>query len=154
MFRKCNNILSKGDLDIGRTRLVERHIKLIITEMREQPQEMLNAGVIMNSESPFSSNVVIVQKKDGTIRFCVDYRRLNNRTIKDAYAIPRIEDMLHLLAGSKYFSKLDLPSGYWQVEVIEDGKAKTAFKVGTLVFFSSLTGRPSVFVTRRKRSRG
>ena len=106
----------KGDLDIGHTRLVEHIIKLnneepfkdphrrippgIITEVREHLQEMLNAGVTRNSESPFSSNVVIVREKDGTIRFCVDYRKLNNCTIKDAYAIPWIEDTLHLLARS------------------------------------------------------
>ena len=151
MFRKWNNIFSKGDLDIGHTRLVDHNLKLnkeepfkdphrrippgIITEVRENIQEMLNAGDIRNSECPFSSNVVIVRGKDGTICFCVDYRKLNNRTIKDAYAITRIEDTLHLLAGSKYFSKLDLRSGYWQVEVNEDDKPKTALKVGTLVFF-------------------
>ena len=89
MFRKWNNIFSKGDLDIGCTKLVEHHIKLekeepfkdphrritpgIMTEVREHVQEILNAGVIGNSKSPFSSNVVIVLKKDGTIRVCVDY---------------------------------------------------------------------------------
>ena len=176
LFRKWNSIFSKGDLGIGRTKLVENHIKLnneepfkdphrrippgIITEVREHLQEMLNAGVIRNSESPFSSNVVIVRKKDGTIRFCVDYRKLNNRTIKDAYAIPRIEDSLHLLAGSKYFSKLDLRSGYWQVEVKEEDKAKTAFKVGTLGFFEfnrmpfGLCNTPATFQRLMERSMG
>ena len=96
---------------------------------------MKNAGAIRASESPYSSNVVIVRKKDGTIRFCVDFRKLNGRTINDVYAIPRVEDSLHLLAGSKYFSKLDLRSGYWQVELEEDDKCKTAFQVGTLGFF-------------------
>ena len=122
MFSKWNSVFSKGDMDIGHTNLVEHHIKLdkeepfkdphrrippgLISEVREHLQKMLDAGVIRNSESPFSSNVVIVRKKDGTIRLCVDFRKLNNRTIKDTYAIPRIEDSLHLLAGSKYFSKL------------------------------------------------
>ena len=96
---------------------------------------MLDAGAIRNSASPYSSNVVIVRKKDGSIHFCVDFRKLNSRTIQDAYAIPRIEDSLHLLAGAKYFSKLDLRSGYWQVKVAEEDKCKTAFQAGTLGFF-------------------
>ncbi len=95
-------------------------------------KEMLKAGAIRDSDSPYSSNVVLVRKKDGTLRFCVDFRKLNNRTVKDAYAIPRVEDTLHLLAGSKYFSKLDLRSGYWQVGMKESDKKKTAFQVGTL----------------------
>ena len=94
---------------------------------------MLEAGAIRNSESPYSSNVVIVQKKDGSVHFCVDFRKLNNRTIQDAYAIPRIEDSLHLSAGAKFFSKLDLRSGYWQVEVAEEDNYKTAFQVGTWI---------------------
>ena len=176
MFSKWNSVFSKGDMDIGHTNLVEHHIKLdkeepfkdphrrippgLISEVREHLQEMLDAGVIRNSESPFSSNVVIVRKKDGTIRLCVDFRKLNNRTIKDAYAIPRIEDSLHLLAGSKYFSKLDLRSGYWQVEVSEPDKPKTTFKVGTLGFFEfnrmpfGLTNAPATFQRLMERTMG
>ena len=78
---------------------------------------------------------MLVRKKDGSLLFCVDFRKLNNKTYKDAYAIPCVEDTLHLLAGAKYFSKLDLRSGYWQVEIKEEGKPKTAFQVGTLGFF-------------------
>ena len=96
---------------------------------------MLEAGAIRPSKSPYSSNVVIVRKKDGTKRFCVDFRKLNNKTIKDAYAIPRPEDTLHLLAGAKYFTKLDLRSGYWQVEIEEEDKVKTTFQVQTLGFY-------------------
>ena len=66
---------------------------------------MMAAGAIRPSHSPYSSNVVIVRKKDGTIRFCVDFRMLNSETVPDAYAIPRAEDRLHLLAGVKYFTK-------------------------------------------------
>ena len=84
---------------------------------------------------PFSSNVVIDRKKDGSIRFYIDYRKLNSRTRNDVQAIPRIDDTLHLLAGAKYFSKLDLKSGYWQVELKEEDKAKTAFQVGPLGFY-------------------
>ena len=106
----------------------------LFQEVHEHLQEMLNAGAIRPSKSPYSSNMVIVRKKDGTIRLCVDFQKLNNRTIKDAYAIPRTEETLHLLAGAKYFTKLDLRSGYWQVEIEED-KLKTAFQVGTLGFY-------------------
>ena len=104
-------------------------------EVREHLKEMLEIGVIRESTSPFSSNVVIVRKKDGTIRFCIDYRKLNQRTEKDAYPIPRIDDTLHSLAGSKYFSTLDLRSGYWLVELRETDKAKTSFQVGSLGFY-------------------
>jgi len=92
-------------------------------------------GAIRESRSPWSSNCVIVRKKNGTIRFCIDFRKLNERTKKDSYALPRIEDTLHLLSGSKYFSKLDLKAGYWQVELEEEDKEKTAFQVGGLGFY-------------------
>ena len=85
---------------------------VFIEEVREHLQEMMDVEAIRNSEWSYSSNVTIVPKKDGSIGFCVDSRKLNNSTIKDDYAIPCIEDSLHLLAGTKHFSKLDLRSGY------------------------------------------
>ena len=96
---------------------------------------MLEAKAIRPSKSPYSSNVVVVRKKDGTIRLCIDYRKLNLRTIGDAYPIPRIEDSLHLLVGSRYFTKLDLKAGYWLVELKEEDNDKTAFHVGNLGFY-------------------
>ena len=151
VLSRWDGILSKGSTDLGRTSLVEHKIELsdnhpfkephrrippaLIEEVKGHLQDMLKAEAIRESSSPYSSNVVIVRKKDVTIRFCVDYRRLNNRTIQDAYAIPRVEDSLHLLSGAKYFSKLDLRSGYWQVEICEDDKHKTAFQDGTLGFY-------------------
>ena len=87
--------------------------------------DMLTGGQIEASDSPWSSPVVLVTKKDGGTRFCVDYRQLNDATIKDAYPLPRIDDTLDMLAGKQWFSTLDLASGYWQVSLSKEARAKT-----------------------------
>ena len=89
--------------------------------------EMLTGGQIEPSDSPWSAPVVLVTKKDGRTRFCVDYRRLNLATVKDACPLPRIDDTLDMLAGKQWFSALDLASGYWQVSLSPDARCKTAF---------------------------
>ena len=96
-------------------------------EARDLLQGMLSKGVIKPSTSPWASPIVLVKKKDGSTRFCVDYRKVNNVTRKDAYPLPRVDDILDTLAGSQWFSTLDLISGYWQVEVKEEDREKTAF---------------------------
>ena len=88
---------------------------------------MLKAGVIEHSYSPWASPVVLVRKKDGEIRFCVDYRKVNDVTEKDVYPLPRIDDVLDQLNGARYFVKLDLYKWYWQVPVREEHVPKTAF---------------------------
>jgi hypothetical protein len=80
---------------------------------------MLDAGVIRESNSPYASPVVLVRKKDNSLRFCIDLRELNRRTIKDAYSLPRVDDTLDCLAGSTWLSSLDLRAGYLQVEIEE-----------------------------------
>ena len=82
---------------------------------------MLELGVIEPANGPWSSPMVLIKKKDGSVRFCVDYRRLNDVTVKDVYPLPRIDDVLDRLGGAKFFTMLDLYKGYWQV------RPKTAF---------------------------
>ena len=89
--------------------------------------EMLDADVIKRSRSPWSFPVVIVDKKDGSKRFCVDFRKLNQITKKNSYPLPLIDDILALLGKAKFFTSLDLKSGYWQVAMDEKDKEKTAF---------------------------
>ena len=96
--------------------------------------EMLTGGQIEASDSPWSSPVVLVTKKDGGTRFCVDYRQLNDATIKDAYPLPRIDDTLDMLAGKQWFLTLDLASGYWQVSLSQAARAKTAFATHSGLF--------------------
>lgn len=95
--------------------------------IREQDAEMLNSNVIEPSCSPWSSPVVLVKKKDNSIRFCIEYRKLNKITAKDVYPLPRVDDVLDSLPGSSFFSIIDLYKGYWQVPVEETDKEKTAF---------------------------
>jgi hypothetical protein len=93
-------------------------------------EEMLKQGVIESSQSPWASPVVLVKKKDGTKRFCVDYRKLNKVTKRDSYPLPRVDMTLDAIGGSSWFSTLDLKSGYWQVKMEERDKEKTAFTAG------------------------
>ena len=95
---------------------------------QEQLKEMLEQGIVRPSSSPWASPVVMVKKKDGTLRFCIDFRKLNAVTIKDAHPLPRIDDTLETLKGAKYFSTLDLKSGYWQVPIKEEHRLKTTFR--------------------------
>ena len=89
--------------------------------------DMLEQGVVQPSSSPWASPIVLVRKKGGGTRFCVDYRKLNQITKQDEFPLPRIDDTLNLLAGTHYFTTLDLASGYWQVAMDKASQEKTAF---------------------------
>ena len=151
LVQKFHMIFSKNDLDLGKTDMVKYKIRVTdetpfkeryrrippsqYEAVRKHLQEMLDIGAIRPSNSPWSSAVVLVKKKTGELRFCIDLRKLNQRTIKDAYSLPRIDETLERLKGSCIFSSLDLKSGYWQVELEEDSKPYTAFTLGPLGFF-------------------
>ena len=96
-------------------------------EIRTQLDEMESHNIIRESSSPYAAPVVMVPKKGGEMRFCIDYRQLNKATIKDRYPLPRIDDTIDALHGAPFFSTLDLFSGYWQIEIDETDKHKTAF---------------------------
>ncbi|CAH2216929.1 jg27676, partial [Pararge aegeria aegeria] len=96
-------------------------------QVRDMVQEMIESGIVRESSSPYASPVVLVKKKTGDKRLCVDYRALNRKTKKDHYPLPRIEDQLDLLAGNSLFISLDLASGYYQIPINENSRVKTAF---------------------------
>lgn len=121
----------KHTIDTGDSvpiRQAPRRLPLAKTEiMKEEVNRMLDAGVIIPSNSPWASPIVLVNKSDGSTRFCVDYRLLNEVTRKDAYPLPRIDECFDTLAGAKWFCTMDMASGFWQVEVAPYHRPKTAF---------------------------
>jgi transposase InsO family protein len=140
---KYSDVFSKNEYDLGRTAKVQHRIdtgdsKPVRQALRRQPLAMLRAideqletmqkqSIIEPCQSEWASNIVVVRKKDGSLRFCVDYRQLNDRTIKDAYPLPKIEECLDVLSGSSWFTSVDLRSGYHQVAMHPDDIHKTAF---------------------------
>ena len=104
-------------------------------DVKAHLQEMLDMGAIHKSHSPWASAVVLVWKKDGSLRFCIDLRKLKNWTIKDVYLLPHIDETLDSLQGSQWFSSLDLKLGYWQDEMDEESKPLTAFTMGPFGFY-------------------
>ena len=151
LMANYQDIFSKSDIDVGHSTSVKHRIDLydetpfkqrhrrippaMLDEVRDHIQQQLSAGIIRKSHSPYSSNIVLVRKKNGQLRICIDYRQLNSRTVKDNYALPRIDEILQSLSGNRYFSVLDMKSGYHQIEIDEQHKERTAFTVGPLGFF-------------------
>ena len=110
----------------------------LVEEVREHIQEMLDGGAIRPSNSPWCNAVVLVRKKDSTLRFCIDFRRLNDRTEKDSFPMPKMIDTMETMVGAKIFSTMDLKSGFWQVKMAEESRPYTAFTVGSLGVYEFL----------------
>lgn len=161
-----SEVFSHHALDFGCTNQVKHHITLHdetlfkqqarpinpqdIEAVRRHLRELLDAGVIRESTSPFPSPIVAVKKKNGDVRLCINYRKLNLQTIKDAYALLNLEESFTALTGSRWFSVLDLKSGYYQIKMDEADKPNTAF-VTPLGFWEfnrmsqGVTNAPSTF---------
>ena len=103
-------------------------------QVRQEIEEMLEAGMIEPSSSEWSSPIVLVKKKDGTLRICVNYRRLNSVSMSDAYPMPRIDDLIDQLEKARYITTLDLTKGYWQVPVAEEGTTQDCICHATWAF--------------------
>ena len=176
LLLQYRDIFSKGDFDIGQASAIKHRIDVtngvpfkqrhrhvppsMYEEVKNHLQQLLEKGIIKESSSPWSSGVVLVRKKNGKLRFCVDYRQLNQRTVKDSYALPRIEEITDNLKGSKYFTTLDMRSGFYQVEIEEEHKPLTAFTVGPLGFYQfermpfGLSNSPATFQRLMERAMG
>ncbi|GFW68698.1 hypothetical protein TNCV_530511 [Trichonephila clavipes] len=140
LFQEFEDVFSRNSSDIGHTTVtqhiidtadyppIKQHPRRLPFAKQEEVgtllREMQENDIIEPSSSPWASPIVLVRKKDGSTRFCVDYRKLNDVTKKDSYPLPRIDDTLDTLSGHKWFSTLDLKSGYWQVEIHPEDREK------------------------------
>ena len=154
MLMEHHNIFSLEQNEIGCTDTAEHVIELLDTEpfkerfrqiapplveeVREHIQEMLDGGTIHPSQSPWCNAVVLVRKKDGGLRFCIDFHRLNSQTKKDAYPLPRMQETMESMVGTRFFSTMDLKSGFWQVKMAKDSQQYTAFMVGSMGVYEFL----------------
>ena len=161
-----SDVFSQNDLDLGCFKDIQHRVKTVdeipVTEgLRRTPicfqdeerkvlENMLEMGVIQPSCSEWAAAPVLVRKKDGSVRYCIDYRKLNNKTVKDAFPIPLIDECIDQLADVAYFSTLDMSAGYWQLEIHPEDRHKTAFvtKYGLYEHVRmafGLTGSPATF---------
>ena len=167
LFREYAHIFALESSDIRHTSMVKHQIRLdnytpfkeryhripphLFDEVKNHLKEMIEVGAIHKSNSPWASAIVPVRKKDSSLRFCIDLCKLNARTIKEAYSLPRIDETLDCLGRATIFTSLDLRIGYWQVEMEEESKPLTAFTVGPLGFYEcervpfGLTNAPATF---------
>ena len=151
LLAKYHDIFSLDPMELGCTHLTKHTIKVMdntpfkehfrripppmVEEVRNHLKEMLESGAIRPSQSAWCNAVVLVRKKDGSLRFCIDFRCLNTCMKKDSYPLPQIQEVLESLVGAGHFSCLDLKSGFWQIRMDEASKQYTAFTVGNLGFF-------------------
>ena len=154
MLMEHHNIFSLERNEIGCTDAAEHVIKLLDTEpfkerfrhiapplveeVWEHLQEMLDGGAIRLSQSPWCNAVVLVHKKDRGLRFCINFRRLNSQTKKDAYPLPPMQETMESMVGAQFFSTMDLKSGFWQVKMAKDSQQYTAFTVGSMGVYDFL----------------
>ena len=149
LLKEYHDIFSLEKRDVGHTKAAKHKIVLKdpntppfkerfrqipppqLDEVREQ-EVMLDAGVIWPSNSPWCNAVVLVRKKDGSLRFCINFRKLNSLTVKDSYPLPHICETLESLAGAAHYSTFDMNSGFWQVPMEEESKQYTAFTLGSM----------------------
>ena len=143
LLEKHSTIFAANEDELGLTKAVKHRIPTVddvpvaqpyrrippsqLDEVKDHIRQMLRRGIIRESSSPYASPMVLVRKKSGKLRICIDYRLLNKKTRRDAYPLPRVEESLDVVAEGKWFSTIDLQSAYNQVEVEEDDKQKTAF---------------------------
>lgn len=150
-LKSWTKVFSTSDCDFGYTDRAEHEIHLtdetpvknrygrippgMFDELKNYLNQLVKAKLIRKSKSPWCSNMVIVRKPNGKIRICIDYRQINKKTIKDSYALPRIEEMLDCLKGAKFFSTIDMRSGFYHIPMKEQDKQYTAFSAGPLGFW-------------------
>ncbi|CAG2195664.1 unnamed protein product [Mytilus edulis] len=143
LYKEYSSIFSKSSEDIGLTDLVEHTIntgnhppvrqrprRIPLARMKDaeaEIQKMVKQDIIEPSTSPWNSNIVLVKKSDGSWRFCIDFRAVNLLVLRPSYPLPRIDDTIDSLSGSKFFSTVDLKSGYYQIPVAKEDRPKTAF---------------------------
>ena len=145
LIDRYRNAFSEGEFDLGSCNLIPHEIKVTdqkpirmpyrripptqTQEVKQLLQDMLEQGIIKRSTSPYASPVVLVKKKSGALRLCIDYRQLNSLTVKDSFPLPRIDETLEAMGGAKYFSSLDLSHGYFQIQMDPASVVRTAFRV-------------------------
>lgn len=143
LLEKYSFVFATEDEDLGYTDKVQHEIHLTddipvtkpcrripptqYSEVRENIGKLLKKGVIREGTSAYALPIVLVRKVDGTLRLCVDFRRLNSKTRRDAFPLPRIDESFDALRGAKFFSTIDLASGYHQVAMHKRDRPKTAF---------------------------
>ena len=150
LLKEYHDIFSLEKCDMGHTKVTKHKIVLKdldtppfkecfrripppqLDEVREHLKLMLDAGVIWPSNSPWCNAVVLVRKKDGSLCFCIDFRKLNSLTVKDSHLLPGICETLESLAGAAHYSTFDMNSGFWQVPMDEESKQYTAFTLGSM----------------------